>query len=335
MSNATLIIAEAGVNHNGRLDLALKLVDEAKRAGADAVKFQTAIPSLVATTFAGKAPYQKRTTQPAESQLRMLEKILLPLEAFRQISDYCAEQGIIFFSTAFDLTSLELLEALKQPFHKIPSGEITNLPFLREVGRCGRPVLLSTGMCNLGEVESAINAIEVAGTPRSMITALQCNTEYPTPLCDVNLRAMCTLGNAFGVQFGYSDHTEGIDVPIAAVALGASVIEKHLTLAREMPGPDHKASIEPDEFSAMVRSIRRIEEALGSSQKKPSMSELQNRLVARRSIVALTSIKAGDLFSPQNVCAKRPGGGISPMRWDEVVGRVASRDYLPDEQIAL
>lgn len=335
MSNPALIIAEAGVNHNGRVDLALKLVDEAKRAGADAVKFQTAIPSLVATRFAGKAAYQRRTSQPAESQLHMLERILLPLGAFREISEYCAEQGIIFFSTAFDLTSLELLEALDQPFHKVPSGEITNLPFLRQVGRCRRPILLSTGMCSLGEVESAINAIEMAGTPRSVITALQCNTEYPTPLCDVNLRAMCTLGSAFGVRFGYSDHTEGIDVPIAAVALGASVVEKHLTLDREMPGPDHKASIEPDEFSAMVRSIRRVEEALGSSQKTPSGSELKNRLVARRSIVALTPIKAGDLFSPLNICAKRPGGGVSPMRWDEVIGQVASRDYLPDEPITL
>ena len=329
------IIAEAGVNHNARMDMALQLVDQAVLAGADAVKFQTAIPEMVATGLAEKAGYQQQTTGSDESQLDMIRKLLLPTEVFRDIAAYCQEKGIIFFSTAFDLTSLDYLERLGQPYHKVPSGEITNLPYLRQIGGYGKPIILSTGMATLGEIEVAIEALEAAGTPRSRVTVLHCNTEYPTPAGDVNLRAMQTIKKAFGVEVGYSDHTDGIEISIAAVALGACVIEKHMTLDRSLPGPDHKASLEPAVFKAMVSAIRNVEQAMGSAVKRPSRSESRNRPIARRSLVALTAIKAGDVFSAENVTAKRPGNGISPMRWDEVIGRLASRDFEPDELISL
>jgi len=330
-----VIIAEVGVNHNARLDWALKLVDQAVLVGADAVKFQTAIPEMVATRLADKADYQKKVTGNGESQLDMIRKLLLPIEAFREISDYCRKKGILFFSTAFDSFSLDYLECLDQPIHKIPSGEITNLPYLRQVGGYAKPVILSTGMATLGEIEVAINALEIAGTPRSRITVLHCNTDYPTHVDDVNLLAMQTIKAAFGVEVGYSDHTDGIEVAVAAVALGARMIEKHMTLDRQLPGPDHKASLERAEFKSMVLAIRNVESALGSSKKQPSNSEMRNRLAARRSLVALTSIKVGEKFSAKNMTAKRPATGISPMRWDEVVGRVALHNFEPDDLIKL
>lgn len=331
----TFIIAEAGVNHNAKMDLALRLIDEAKLAGADAIKFQSAIPDLVATGSAKKARYQEATTGADESQLGMIEKLLLPLEAFGEIARYCQDKEIIFFSTAFDLISLDYLDNMGQLYHKIPSGEITNLPYLRKIGQYGRPVILSTGMANLGEIEAAIDVLALGGVPRNQITVMHCNTEYPTPMADVNLRAMQTIANAFGVAVGYSDHTNGIEVAIAAVALGACMIEKHLTLDRTLPGPDHQASLEPDEFRAMVVAIRNIEKALGSAVKSPSASESKNKPIVRRSLVAAKPIKAGEQFTTDNIVAKRPGTGISPMRWDEVIGRMALRDFEIDELISL
>jgi N,N'-diacetyllegionaminate synthase len=329
------IIAEAGVNHNGRIDLALKLVDQAVQAGADAVKFQTAIPDMVATSEAEKADYQKKNTGNKESQLDMLRKVLLPMDAFQEISEYCRKKEILFFSTAFDQESLSYLDQLGQPYHKIPSGEITNMPYLRQIGGYCKPLILSTGMATLGEIEAALDLLELAGTTRDHITILHCNTEYPTPLKDVNLRAMLTIRDAFGVEVGYSDHTNGIEIAVAAVALGARMIEKHITLDTNLPGPDHKASLTPDLFKAMVSAIRNVELALGSSIKYPSDSENKNRIIARRSLVALTKINAGEVFSSKNIIAKRPGFGISPMRWDEVIGRIALRDFEPDELIAV
>jgi N,N'-diacetyllegionaminate synthase len=333
--NGTFIIAEAGVNHNADLSLARGLIDAAAAAGADAVKFQTAIPELVVTRYAQKAAYQKETSQADESQLEMIRKILFPMETHRELKDYCEERGVIFFSTAFDPVSLEFLEKLGQPYHKIPSGEITNLPYLRQVGAYRRPTILSTGMSALGEIEAALEVLEQSGTNREQITVLHCNTEYPTPMTDVNLRAMQTIRDAFGVRVGYSDHTAGIEVSLAAVALGATMIEKHFTLDRNLPGPDHKASLEPGELKAMVSAIRNIELALGDGIKRPSSSESRNKDIARRSLVAVTAIRAGEAFSPANLTAKRPGSGLSPMRWDEVIGRKAPRDFLPDEMIEL
>lgn len=330
----TFIIAEAGVNHNAHMDLALQLVNQALLAGADAVKFQTAIPEMVATSAAEKAGYQQKTTGKEESQLDMIRKLLLPMEAFKEIAAHCQKQGIIFFSTAFDLLSLEYLEGLGQPYHKIPSGEITNLPYLRHIGQYGKPVILSTGMARLGEIEAALEVLEASGTPRERVTVLHCNTEYPTPMADVNLKAMLAIRDALGVQVGYSDHTLGIEVPIAAVAMGATVIEKHFTLDRNLPGPDHRASLEPDELKAMVQAIRNIELALsGDGLKRPSPSESKNLEIARKSLVALVPIKAGEPFTEANLGVKRPGSGISPMRWDEFIGRPATRDYQADELI--
>lgn len=331
----TFIIAEAGVNHNADLGLARGLIDAAAVAGADAVKFQTAIPELVVTRYAQKADYQKETSRADESQLEMIRKILFPLETHRELKAYCEERGVIFFSTAFDPVSLDFLETLGQPYHKIPSGEITNLPYLRQVGAYRRPTILSTGMSTLGEIEAALEVLEQSGTNRERITVLHCNTEYPTPMTDVNLRAMQTIREAFGVRVGYSDHTAGIEVSLAAVALGATMIEKHFTLDRQLPGPDHKASLEPDELKAMVSAIRNIELAMGNGIKRPSSSESRNKDIARRSLVAAHPIRAGDVFSAANLTAKRPGSGLSPMRWDEVMGRKAPRDFLPDEMIEL
>ena len=331
----TLIIAEAGVNHNGDIALAKKLIAAAADAGADLVKFQTFIASNLVSKSAPKAEYQKNVTDPEESQQEMVRKLELSKENHLELIDECKRKGIGFFSTAFDLESVDLLEEFGSKFVKVPSGELTNLPYLRYLTRTGKPVLLSTGMANLGEIEAAINVIEQAGTPRAKITVLHCTTEYPTPMEDVNLRAMVNIGNALGVKVGYSDHTSGIEIPIAAVALGATVIEKHFTLDRNLPGPDHRASLEPDELKAMVAGIRNIERALGDGIKRPSPSELKNKPIARKSLVAATDIKAGELFSVENLATKRPGTGVSPMLWDEVIGRSAPRDFNEDELIEL
>ena len=335
MTKHTLVIAEAGVNHNGDMELAKRLIDVAADAGADLVKFQTFKASQLTTVAAPKADYQHQTTGSAESQQGMLHRLELSPAMHDLLMTYCQSRGIGFFSTAFDVDSLNFLVSLGAERFKIPSGEITNLPYLRQVGGFGKPVILSTGMATLGEIEAAIAVLEAAGTPRAQITVLHCNTEYPTPIQDVNLRAMVTIRDAFGVAVGYSDHTLGIEVPIAAVALGATVIEKHLTLDRTLPGPDHRASLEPGEFAAMVRGIRQIEQALGDGIKRPSPSELKNRPIARKSLVAAVPIQAGEVFTPANVTAKRPGTGMSPMAWDEVMGRVAGRDFATDELIAL
>ena len=335
MSRKTLIIAEAGVNHNGDLELAKQIVKAAANAGADLVKFQTFTAEGLAIDSAPKADYQNQTTDQKQSQFAMLRQLELTAEMHEQLIVYCSKQGIGFFSTGFDLQSVDYLASLGADRFKIPSGEITNLPYLRHVGAFGKPLILSTGMATLGEIEAALDACEIAGTPRSRITVLHCNTEYPTPMQDVNLRAMCSIRDAFGVAVGYSDHTLGIEVPIAAVALGATVIEKHLTLDRNWPGPDHKASLEPDEFAVMVRAIRNIEQAMGDGIKRPSPSEAKNKPIARKSLVAARSIKAGERFTPENLTAKRPGTGVSPMRWDTAMGRTATRDYGADEMIEL
>ena len=338
-TSPTLIIAEAGVNHNGDMDLAKGLIYAAAQAGADLVKFQTFAADRLATPSAAKADYQTQTTGATETQHAMLQRLELTRDMHLALIDHCHHHGIGFLSTAFDSQSLDLLADLGLDRFKIPSGEIINLPYLRHVGRLAAPadktVILSTGMATLGEIEAALDILETAGTPRARITVLHCNTEYPTPMRDVNLRAMITIRDAFGVAVGYSDHTPGIEVPIAAVALGATVIEKHLTLDRTLPGPDHQASLEPDEFTAMVRAIRHIEQALGDGIKRPSPSEAKNKPIARKSLVAAVPIRAGEPFTPANLAAKRPGTGLSPMRWDEVIGHPAPRDFAPDDLIAL
>ena len=330
-----IIIAEAGVNHNGSYELAIKMVDEAKRAGADYVKFQTAKPELVISTFAPKAEYQKVTTGAAESQLEMCKAIHLPLTDYKPLKEYCDKVGIGFMSTPFDLVSIDVLEPLDMDYYKIPSGEITNLPYLRKIASKHRPVILSTGMCEVKEVEAALKVLEQGGVKRSDIIVLHCNTEYPTPMADVNLRAMDDLRRSLGVEVGYSDHTKGIEVPIAAVALGATVIEKHFTLDKTMEGPDHKASLEPDELKAMVDAIRNIEQALGDGHKHVSPSERKNMDIARKSIVAARDIRKGEVLTEENITTKRPGNGISPMRWDSVIGTTAIRDFGYDELIEI
>jgi N-acetylneuraminate synthase len=329
----TIIIAEAGVNHNGDLRLAKKLVDAASDAGADVVKFQTFQASQLATEHAEQAAYQQQALNSSEGQLAMLKRLELKPELHVELIDYCQQQNIEFLSTAFDLSSIELLASLGLSRWKIPSGEITNFPYLRQIGRQGQPVILSTGMANLGEIESALSLLEKAGVPRSLITVLHCTTEYPAPPDEVNLRAIHTIAHSFGVSVGYSDHTEGIVVPIAAVAMGATVIEKHLTLDRNLPGPDHKASLEPDQFAEMVQGIRTIDQALGDGIKRPTPSEQANLPVVRKSLVAAQPIRAGELFSEANLTAKRPGTGISPMYWDTWIGRKALRDFAADELI--
>ena len=335
-----LVIAEAGVNHNGDLKLAEKLVDAAAAAGADLVKFQTFEATKVASASADKAAYQTRNTGDAgtardNSQLAMLRELELSTADHTHLIDHCRDRGIGFFSTGFDLDSLDYLAGLGFERFKVPSGEITNLPYLRRLASFERDVILSTGMASLGEIEAAIDAIEAAGLPRRRITVLHCTTEYPAPIADVNLRAMQTIGQAFGVPVGYSDHTEGIEVALAAVALGATVIEKHFTMDRGLPGPDHAASLEPAELAAMVRGIRKIETAMGSPLKRRTASEEANAVVARKSIVAARPIAKGEAFSDENLTAKRPGTGLSPMRWDDVIGRSATRDYATDEEIEL
>ncbi|QNI72341.1 N-acetylneuraminate synthase [Synechococcus sp. NOUM97013] len=329
----TIIIAEAGVNHNGDLQLAKKLVDAARDAGADVVKFQTFHASLLATEHAAQAAYQQKALGVSEGQLSMLKRLELHPDCYADLIDYCDRLSIEFLSTAFDMASIKLLASLKPKRWKIPSGEITNLPYLREIGRQSQPVFLSTGMANLGEIEAALDVLEQSGTLRSKITVLHCTTEYPAPVEEVNLCAMNTIAQAFGVAVGYSDHTDGIAVPIAAVAKGATVIEKHLTLDRKLSGPDHQASLEPDQFAAMVLGIRTVEKALGDGIKRPSPSEQVNLPVVRKSLVASRFIRAGELFSEANLIAKRPGTGLSPMQWDAFIGRPASRDFVADELI--
>ena len=335
MINRTLIIAEAGVNHNGDLELAKQLIDAAAEAGADLVKFQTFNASRQVTRTAKKADYQNQTTDSKESQHEMLRRLELTVDMHHELIAHCATRNIGFFSTGFDIESVDLLVSLGQDHFKIPSGEITNLPYLRHIGRLGKAVIFSTGMATMGEIEAAIDVLEQAGTRRANITVLHCTTEYPTPMDEVNLRAMQSIHAAFGVAVGYSDHTSGIEVAIAAVALGACVIEKHFTLDRNLPGPDHKASLEPQELKAMVAAIRNIEIALGDGIKRLTPSEVRNKPIVRKSLVASQTIKAGEVFSAQNITAKRPGTGVSPMRWDEIMGRTASRDFEPDELIDL
>ena len=335
MRNRTLIIAEAGVNHNGDLNLARQLIDAAVEAGADLVKFQTFRADRQVTRTAQKADYQTLTTDGRESQQQMLRRLELSPDMHDELIAHCAARNIRFFSTGFDIESVNLLVDLGQDLFKVPSGEITNLPYLRHIGGLGKTVILSTGMSTLGDIEAAIDVLELAGTPRTQITVLHCTTEYPTPMAEVNLRAMLSIGSAFGVAVGYSDHTSGIEVAIAAVAMGATVIEKHFTLDRNLPGPDHQASLEPAELKAMVSAIRNVEVALGDGVKRLTPSEARNKPVARKSLVASQAIKAGERFSAQNLTAKRPGTGISPMRWDEVMGRVAGHDFSADELIDL
>jgi N,N'-diacetyllegionaminate synthase len=325
------IIAEAGANHNGQFDLAVGLFDAAAAAGADCVKFQTFKTEEVVSKHAQKAPYQKETTGNDGTEFEMVKKLELPFEDFIKLRAHCAEKRIQFLSTPFDLPSIAFLSALNLPFWKIPSGEITNLPYLLAIAKSERPVIMSTGMCEIDEIQTAVDTLKENGTPK--ITLLHCNTEYPTPFEDVNLTAMLTLKERFGVEVGYSDHTTGIEVPIAAVALGASVIEKHFTLDKHMEGPDHRASLEPAELSSMVNSIRNIEKAMGNGIKEPSRSERKNIVVARKSIVARCAIKKGDVFSNDNITAKRPGNGISPMLWFDVLGKAANRDFKEDELI--
>jgi N-acetylneuraminate synthase len=332
---ATLVIAEAGVNHNGDMQLAKQLIEAAAEAGADVVKFQTFKADKLATTKAGKASYQQQTTDNAENQQQMLQRLELDPDQHQQLISHCHNSGIEFLSTAFDDPSIDLLNTLNLKRLKIPSGEITNLPYLRRIGGLGKPLILSTGIANLGEIEAAISVLETAGAKRAQITVLHCTTEYPAPMDEVNLRAMQTIGQAFGVAVGYSDHTAGIEVPIAAVALGATVIEKHITLDQNLPGPDHKASLEPKDFAAMVRAIRNIEQALGDGIKRPTASEAANLPIVRKSLVASRAISIGELFSATNITAKRPGTGISPMRWDELIGHPSPRDFAHDELIEL
>lgn len=339
----TIIIAEAGVNHNGSLDRAREMVRVAKAAGVDYVKFQTAVPEKVISSIAPKAEYQKETDGEGRSQLDMCRAIHLPLSDYAGLRLLCEEEGVGFMSTPFDLESLDLLGTMNPDYMKVPSGEITNLPYLRGVGALGIPVIISTGMATIPEIVDAVEILTGASErypsssrlTRDDIIVLHCNTEYPTPMADVNLRAMEEIRKATGCRVGYSDHTQGIEVPIAAVALGASVIEKHFTLDRNLPGPDHKASLEPDELDLMVKSIRNVEQALGLPHKRVTESERKNMVVARKSIVAARDIKAGEIFTADNITVKRPGNGISPMRWNEVIGQRASRDFPYDTLIEL
>ena len=328
------IIAEAGVNHNGSVELAKKLIDVAVDAGVDAVKFQTFKASNLVSKNAKKATYQSENMNDGDnSQYNMLKKLELDIDTHHELISYCNSKKIMFLSTPFDHESIDMLNGLGLEIFKIPSGEITNLPYLRYIGRLNKKVILSTGMADIGEIEDALDVLYKAGTLKENITVLHANTMYPTPYEDVNLKAMLTIGTTFDVAYGYSDHTLGIEVDIAAVAMGASVIEKHFTLDKTMEGPDHKASLEPDELKAMVKAIRNVEVALGSSIKKPSKSETPNIKVARKSIVAATSIKKGEVFTENNLTIKRPGNGINPMRWDEVIGTIAQKDYKEDELI--
>jgi len=331
--NRVFIIAEAGVNHNGSIDIAKKLIDAAVASGADAVKFQTFKAENLATIYAKKAEYQKNLTSKKESQFEMLKKLQLNKEMHIELINYCVKKNIKFLSSPFDHDSIDLLRDLGLEIFKIPSGEITNLPYLRHIGKLNKKIILSTGMSNMDEVKIALDVLINSGTKKNNITVLHANTEYPTPMEDVNLKAMVTIGQELDINFGYSDHTLGIEVDIAAVAMGAKCIEKHFTLNCNMEGPDHKASLEPEKLKEMVKAIRNIEKALGSNIKKPSNSELPNIQIARKSIVAKTKIKKGDILKENNITIKRPGGGISPMNWDNVIGTTATKNYEKDELI--
>lgn len=330
---SVFVIAEAGVNHNGKIEIAKRMVDVAKDAGVDCIKFQTFKSENIVSKRAEKAEYQKRNTRTDGSQLEMLQKLELSCEEFLELSRYCREKDINFMSTAFDLDSVEFLKTIDMLAWKIPSGEITNLPYLIKIASMNKPVILSTGMCELQDISAAVDVLRVNGT--ESITLLHCTTEYPTPFEDVNLKAMLTMKEHFQLPVGYSDHTNGIEVPIAAVALGACIIEKHFTLDKTMEGPDHKASLEPEELKEMVLAIRNIESALGSSDKKPVASEQKNIAVARKSIVAKKLIKKGETFTEENITVKRPGNGISPMQWFQVLGQAALRDFEEDELIEI
>jgi N,N'-diacetyllegionaminate synthase len=327
------IIAEAGVNHNGNIDIARKMIDAAVEFKADAIKFQTFKAEYVISKYAQKAEYQKQTTGVEESQLEMVKKLEFTHDEFRDLKGYCSKKGVLFLSTPFDFVSIDFLQSINISMLKVPSGEITNLPYLIKIAQTGKPVILSTGMSTLGEVRAAIEILRRNGS--SEITLLHCNTEYPTPYEDVNLNAMLTMQRELGLQVGYSDHTPGIEVSVAAVSLGAVVIEKHFTLDKNMEGPDHKASLEPDEFAVMVRAIRNVEKALGSGEKKPSPSEIKNMNIARKSIVAARDIVKGEQFTEDNLTVKRPGDGVSPMKWFEILGTTAKKDFCEDELIVI
>jgi N,N'-diacetyllegionaminate synthase len=329
------IIAEAGVNHNGDITTAKKMIDAAVKAGVDAIKFQTFIPEEIVSRSAPKAEYQKKTTRKEESQLDMLKKLALDADAHRKLLAYCDKKGIQFLSTPFDLQSIDLLDNLGLEVFKVPSGEITNLPYLKKIGSLRKKIIMSTGMADMKEIDKAMKILIEAGTEKKNVTLLHCNTEYPTPMEDVNLRAMITMKNTFSVKVGYSDHTLGIEIPEAAVALGAEIIEKHFTLDRRMEGPDHKASLEPKELEAMVTAIRNVERALGNGIKNPSPSERKNRAIARKSIVSAVAINKGETLTPDNITVKRPGTGISPMKWFDVVGKKAKRNFHIDEPIEI
>ena len=333
--NHVIIIAEAGVNHNGDIGMARRMVHEAKLTGADYVKFQTAVPELVISTFAPKAEYQKETTGEAESQLEMCKAIHLPLSDYAGLKELCESEGIGFISTPFDLVSIDCLAQRDMDYWKIPSGEITNLPYLRKIGALGAKVIMSTGMARLDEVEDALRVLEAAGTPRTNVILLHCTTQYPAPLESVNLKAMDALATLGTAGVGYSDHTVGSDVAVAAVGRGAKVIEKHFTLDRNLPGPDHRASLEPAELKSLVEAVRRAETALGTGIKSAAEAEKSNIEVARKSIVAARPISKGERYTSENITVKRPGNGISPMRWDEVLGCEAPRDFEADELIEL
>jgi len=336
MRKHVLIIAEAGVNHNGSIKMAKQLIDVATEAGADIVKFQTFKAGKLVSKAARQAEYQKANLKNMDdSQYNMLKKLELDEAMHIELIDYCQQKGITFLSTGFDEESVDMLNRLGVPFYKIPSGEITNKPYLQHIARKLKPVVISTGMADLNEIKEALDVLTGEGLDLSMITVLHCNTEYPTPMEDVNLKAMLTIKETFKVKVGYSDHTKGIEVAIAAVAMGAEVIEKHFTLDRNLPGPDHKASLEPDELKAMVSAIRNIELALGDGVKKASKSEIKNITIVRKSIVAIKEIKKGEIFSTQNIAAKRPGNGISPMRWDEIIGEKAIKEFKPDDLIEI
>lgn len=328
-----LIIAEAGVNHNGDIKLAKKLVLAAKECGADVIKFQTAELSCLVSKYATMAEYQKKNIGKETSQHEMLKKLLLSYDEFRELSYYCKKTGIQFLSTPFDIGSIKFLEKIGCNFWKVPSGEVTNLPYLVEIAKTHKPVIMSTGMCNMEEVEAAINLLELYGSGE--ITLLHCTTEYPAPFNHVNLQAMSAMHNRFLKPVGYSDHTEGIEIPIAAAAMGAVVIEKHFTLDRGMEGPDHKASLEPHDLKRMVCAIRNIETAMGNGIKQPFPEELENRIAARKSIIAGRDIHKGEIFTEDNITTKRPGNGISPMEWHNVLGKVAKRDFKEDELVEL
>lgn len=331
----TFIIAEAGVNHNGDVYTAKRLVDAAVESGADAVKFQTFDAESLVCKYAPKAEYQAYNSAETETQFEMLQKLQLDSKAHRELLQYCDNRDIIFMSTAFDLASIDFLQKLGLEIFKIPSGEITNFPYLKKIGGLGKKIIISTGMAEMGEIEAALKVLIDSGTEKENIIVLHCNTEYPTPVEDVNLKAIITIRETFNVPVGYSDHTIGTEIAVAAVAMGAAVIEKHFTLDRTMPGPDHCASLEPHELREMVIAVRNIEKAMGDGIKKPSRSELKNRAAARKSIVASRSIKKGEILTEETITSKRPGTGISPMEWDRVIGNAALKDFEADALIEI